>query len=84
MNRYDLDDFELFKELFEFAYADDGLNLGYRSKAEEWARTWLEKHRDIDLAEFKRVFAFAYGESGLNLGYRSKAAEWAFKQLSKL
>lgn len=67
--------FAKFKELYDFAYSSNGLDLS-KQEAEKWATNWLEVLAESNFNAFKELFQYAYSSSGLDLN-KEQANEWA-------
>jgi hypothetical protein len=68
---------EQFKELKDFAYARDGLDLS-TTEAAKWAEDHIRYSARFDLARFKELFAFALSSLALP---RDASAQWAEKRI---
>ena len=74
-------DIEKFKELRDFAFSVNGLNLT-KAEADAWAQARLDNPRPFDIARFKELRDFAFSANGLNLT-AAEAIRWAMSNLEK-
>jgi hypothetical protein len=73
-------DIDKFKELRDFAYSTNGLNLS-TSAATQWAEEHLCDEPSFNVDEFVRLRDFAYNTSGLDMS-TSNASQWALEHVS--
>ena len=72
---------ERFKELYQFAYETNGLNMT-SDNAKEWALANLNDFKIEDISRFKELSQFAFEPYGLNMT-SDNAKKWALNQLKK-
>ena len=74
-------DIDYFKEIFEYAFGSDGLDMAY-GDAESFAWKWVSQHTRQDFEQFKKAFEYAFGSDGLDMAY-GDALDFAWKWVYK-